>query len=108
MKQPGGNDEARQRAEIERQRDVIDAVDEQLLRLLNQRAAAALVIARAKRALGLPIYDPVREQTILDGVRAQNSGPFEADAVSSLFERIIDETRRLERRTRDRRLPEEP
>jgi chorismate mutase len=107
VKQPGGNDEARQRAEIARQRDVIDAVDEQLLRLLNQRAEAALVIARAKRALGLPIYDPVREQTILDGVRAQNSGPFEADAVSSLFERIIDETRRLERRTRGQDSPEE-
>lgn len=107
VNKPAGNDEAAQRAEIARQRDVIDAVDEQLLRLLNQRAEAALVIARAKRMLGLPIYDPVREQTILDGVRSRNRGPFEADAVSSLFERIIDETRRLERRTRGQDSPEE-
>lgn len=101
--QPSGrsaDDRERQLAVIAAQRAVIDAVDLELLGLLNHRAEAALLIAVAKRALGLPIYDPVREQTILEGVRAANGGPLPAESVSSLFERIIDETRRLERRRR--------
>ena len=78
-------------------RERIDELDEQLVRLLNQRAACALDVGRAKDALGLAIYQPEREREVLDHVAAMNGGPLDQAAIRRLFERIIDEARRLER-----------
>lgn len=78
-------------------RERIDALDEQLVRLLNERAACALEIGRAKEALGLAVYQPEREREVLDHVAGVNRGPLDAQAMRRLFERIIDEARRLER-----------
>ncbi len=75
----------------------IDAIDEQLIRLLNTRSACALEIGRIKRAMGLPIYSPEREAWVLERVMRENPGPLDAMAVRRVFERIIDEARRLER-----------
>jgi chorismate mutase len=75
----------------------IDALDEQLVVLLNARAACALEIGEVKRALRMEIYQPDRERAVLEHVRAINPGPLDGDAVARLFERIIDEARRLER-----------
>lgn len=78
-------------------RERIDALDEQLVRLLNERASCALDIGRAKEALGLTIYQPEREREVLEHVAAVNGGPLDEAAIRRLFERIIDEARRLER-----------
>ncbi len=75
----------------------IDELDEQIVRLLNARAACALEIGALKRARGLPVYQPAREQEVLAHVRAVNGGPLDGAAVVRLYERIIDEARRLER-----------
>jgi len=75
----------------------IDTIDEQLMRLLNSRSACAVEIGRIKRASGLPIYSPEREARILERVMRENPGPLEPTAVRRVFERIIDEARRLER-----------
>lgn len=75
----------------------IDSIDEQLMRLLNSRSACAVEIGRIKRALGLPIYSPEREAWILERVMRENPGPLDPLAVRRVFERIIDESRRLER-----------
>jgi chorismate mutase len=75
----------------------IDTIDEQLMRLLNSRSACAVEIGRIKRAAGLPIYSPEREAWILERVMRENPGPLEPTAVRRVFERIIDEARRLER-----------
>jgi chorismate mutase len=75
----------------------IDAIDEQIVRLLNERSACALEIGAIKRARGLPVYQPAREQEVLAHVRAANGGPLDAAAITRLYERIIDEARRLER-----------
>ncbi len=82
---------------IERFRAQIDAIDEQLVELLNRRAACALEIGRIKDACGEPIYQPVREALVLAHVAARNQGPLDDAAIRRLFERIIDEARRLER-----------
>lgn len=82
---------------LDRLRGRIDALDERLVALLNERAACALEIGRVKEALELPIYQPAREVEVLAHVRAINAGPLDAGAVTRLFERIIDEGRRLER-----------
>lgn len=75
----------------------IDELDEAIVRLLNARSAGALEIGALKRALRLPIYQPEREEEVLRHVRAVNRGPLDEVAIGRLFERIIDEARRLER-----------
>jgi chorismate mutase len=88
--------------DIEDWRDEIDRVDEKLVELLNRRAQCAIEIGRIKRELGLPVYSPAREQEVVQHVARLASGPLEADAVRRLFERIIDESRSLERQTVER------
>jgi chorismate mutase len=82
---------------LDQLRGEIDALDEQLVALLNARAARALAIGRIKEALGYDIYQPGRERDVLAHVRRVNGGPLGDDAIVRLFERIIDEARRLER-----------
>ena len=57
----------------------------------------AAVVGRLKELAGLPIYQPAREADVLNNVRAANLGPLDNEAMTRLFERIIDEARRLER-----------
>jgi chorismate mutase len=71
------------------------------MRLLNSRSACAVEVGRIKRAQGLPIYAPEREAWILERVMRENTGPLEPLAVRRVFERIIDESRRLERLSAD-------
>ena len=77
----------------------IDRVDEVIVRLLNERARVACEIGRLKKVDGVPVYQPEREKEVIDHVRSiAVEGPLGPEAVVRLFERIIDEARRLERR----------
>jgi chorismate mutase len=79
----------------------IDLIDEQLVRLLNVRVACAVEIGRLKHDAGVPIYQPDREKHVLQQVRQSATalaGPLNADAVVRIFERVMDEARRAERR----------
>ena len=84
-------------SELKRLRDAIDRVDEVLVKLLNQRAKYAVEIGELKGILGLPIYAPEREKEVLSHVEATSQGPLDDPAIRRLFERIIDESRRVER-----------
>jgi chorismate mutase-like protein len=76
----------------------IDRVDEVLVRLLNERARVACEIGTLKKTLGIEVYQPEREKQVLEHVRSVASeGPLGPEAIARLFERIIDEARRLER-----------
>lgn len=90
-------DQATAQGELERLREAIDRVDEVLVRLLNQRARYAIEIGEIKGALELPIYVPDREKEVLRHADDISEGPLHRDAVRRLFERIIDESRRVER-----------
>jgi chorismate mutase len=83
--------------DIDRIRQEIDRLDSELLRIFNERASLALRIGEIKKELGLPVYDPEREKRIFDRMQAANPGPLEDEAIVRLFERVIDESRRLER-----------
>lgn len=86
---------------IEELRGRIDVIDDQLVRLLNVRVACAVEIGRLKHDQGLPIYQPDREKQVLAQVRqsaTRLAGPLNADAVVRIFERVMDEARRAERR----------
>jgi chorismate mutase len=75
----------------------IDEIDEQLVQLLSARAACALEIGHEKKVAGLEVYQPSREKEVLEHVQRINHGPLDDGAVKRLFERVIDEARRLER-----------
>jgi chorismate mutase len=84
-------------AELKRLREAIDRVDDVLVKLLNQRAKYAVEIGEIKGHLSLPIYSPEREKDVLHHVESASRGPLDPSAVRRLFERIIDESRRVER-----------
>lgn len=77
-------------------RKQIDAIDEQLLELCNERARLAQQIGIEKQRLGLPIYVPEREQQILDRLQQINPGPLKASAIREIFTCIIQSCRNLE------------
>jgi chorismate mutase len=79
----------------------IDRLDEMLVRLLNARAACALEIGRVKRLVGMAVYQPTREADVVAHVQSINPGPLDNGAIRRLFERVIDEARRLERISED-------
>ena len=82
---------------IDELRQQIDDIDERLVQLLSARAECALAIGHEKKLLGLEVYQPSREAEVLGHVQRINQGPLDNEAVKRLFERIIDEARRLER-----------
>ena len=84
-------------AELTRLREAIDRVDDVLVKLLNQRAKYAIEIGEIKGVLSLPVYSPEREKEVLRHVEEASRGPLDPPAVRRLFERIIDESRRVER-----------
>ena len=89
------------RAEVGRRiteiRRRMNELDSNLVTLLNERASCAKEIGQLKETVGMEVYQPEREIEVLKHVRSRNDGPLEADAITRLFERIIDEARRLER-----------
>ena len=85
------------KARLDELRREIDAIDEQLVRLLSERAECALQIGNEKKLAGMEVYQPARETDVLNHVQRINMGPLDDAAMKRLFERIIDEARRLER-----------
>jgi chorismate mutase len=83
--------------DIDSLRTQINQLDNDLLRIFNERAALALKIGELKKSLDLPIYDPRREKLIFERIQQQNQGPLDNAAIIRLFERVIDESRNLER-----------
>ncbi|HMF56171.1 MAG TPA: chorismate mutase [Pyrinomonadaceae bacterium] len=83
---------------IEHWRAAIDAVDKELLRLLNERARLAAKVAELKVSGKLPLRDSERESAVLMHVRRANRGPLDERAVGRIFVRILAESRRVQAR----------
>ena len=64
---------------------------------MSARAQCALEIGRVKKQAGMEVYQPAREAEVLAHVQHVNGGPLDHGAIRRLFERVIDEARRLER-----------
>ena len=78
-------------------REKIDAIDVQLLKLLNDRAKLALEVGRIKSRDGLPIYAPDREQTLLRGLMEKNEGPLSPQAIRAIYREIMSAALALEK-----------
>lgn len=84
-------------AAIEEARKKIDDVDARITELLNERARAVEIIGREKQRLEMKVYEPGREEKVLENVRAHNCGPLSNDALKRIYERVMDEMRTLQR-----------
>src|SRR3989338_11147700 len=74
----------------------IDSVDQQLLALLNQRAALANEVGEIKRQDGSPVFRPEREAQVIQGLQAANPGPLKGDNIAHIWREIMSACRALE------------
>lgn len=75
--------------QIEQHRAAIDAIDKQLVDLLNQRQAEALAIRALKPGAHLGLYDPKREEEIFERIGGYNQGPLYDDNLREIFAAIL-------------------
>lgn len=81
---------------LQESRKKIDSIDEQIVTLLNRRAAEVKNIGRAKAAAGLPVIDAERESEIYRRITAENFGQIDNDGLMRIFEQIVAESRRIQ------------
>jgi chorismate mutase / prephenate dehydratase len=74
----------------------IDAVDRELLKLLNRRAALANEVGEIKRQEGSPVFRPEREAQVINGLQAANPGPLKNSSVATIWREIMSACRALE------------
>jgi chorismate mutase-like protein len=77
-------------------RTQLDTIDNQIVRLLSQRAEVILQVADVKKQNGLPVHVPEREDAILSRLRRRNPGPLDGEAIERIYRLIIDEMRNFE------------
>jgi chorismate mutase-like protein len=85
------------RARLDELRVLIDDVDRRIVALLNERTRVVEDIGRVKRHADLPVYEPKREEMVFANIAGCNQGPLAPEAMKRIFERIIDEMRRIQR-----------
>jgi chorismate mutase/prephenate dehydratase len=83
--------------ELSRLRDQIDALDTELLRLLNQRASLAQAVGHIKDG---QVYRAEREAQVLRRLCADNPGPLKPENIEHLFREIMSACRDLEQHLR--------
>ena len=74
----------------------IDAVDRELLKLLNQRAAFANEVGELKRAEGSVAFRPEREAQVINNLQGSNAGPLKDRNVATIWREIMSACRALE------------
>ena len=80
-------------------RDKIDAIDEQILQLINQRASYAVEVAKTKIAQGEQgtFYRPDRESLVLRRIRGLNQGPLSDHTAVFFFRELMSACLALEK-----------
>jgi chorismate mutase/prephenate dehydratase len=81
-------------------RSKIDAVDRDLLALLNRRAALAQQVGEVKKKEGSVAFRPEREAQVIDGLKTVNPGPLGSESVAPIWREIMSACRALETPTR--------
>lgn len=77
-------------------RTEIDAVDRELLTLLNRRASLANEVGDLKRAEGSVVFRPEREAQVINSLQERNPGPLKAENVATIWREIMSACRALE------------
>ena len=67
----------------------IDAIDDEILALLEKRADIAREVARAKRDAHVATYDPEREREVLARLEAKSAGRFPREAIRAVYREVM-------------------
>lgn len=81
---------------VEELRERVDEVDSALIRTLNERARIVHELVALKAEAGVPLFDPKREEEILQRVMERNEGPIYDASMRDIFEMILHRIRDLE------------
>ncbi|CAB3763908.1 prephenate dehydratase [Paraburkholderia solisilvae] len=81
-------------------RERIDALDAQLIALLNQRAAVALEVGEVKKHFNAPVFRPEREQQVIARLQQMSGGPLADAHISAIWREIMAASRALEQNIR--------
>lgn len=75
----------------------IDELDQQIIKLLNERAQVVVQVGQVKRAGNTPIYVPDRERRVLEQVRSYNQGPLPNKCIDAIYRELMSGSFALER-----------
>ena len=82
---------------LEKLRSLIDELDIELLKLLNERAKCVIKIGKIKQKENKGVLVPLREKELLDRLLTVNKGPMTDTMVTYLFQQIIDTLKELQK-----------
>jgi len=77
-------------------RKEVDRINRELLHLLSERGRLVSEIGRVQTELGIPHYDPKREEEMLAYLTRENPGPYPAETIKRLFKEIFKASLDLE------------
>ena len=77
-------------------REEIDALDRELVALLNRRANKVLSLVPLKRNQGVPVHEPARESRVFKNIVASNRGPLTTESLKRIFAAVIAEMRAMQ------------
>jgi chorismate mutase/prephenate dehydratase len=81
-------------------RERIDALDREIIGLINRRAQVAQEVGHIKRAEGSPVYRPEREQQVIATLQDANPGPIKPEGIAAIWRELMSACRALEQPTR--------
>lgn len=76
-------------SELDQVRDQLDHVNQEILKLINERATLVQQIGEIKAKQSIKRFDPVRERDMLDKITSINDGPFENATIEHIFKEIF-------------------
>src|SRR5882757_3037570 len=82
---------------LDQLRQKIDAIDAQLVNLLNERAKVVVEIGKVKQITNVPIYAPDREKAVMDKVRRLNKGPLQDRCLEAVYRELMSGSFALEK-----------
>lgn len=74
---------------LEENRKRIDLIDEEIIRLINERTSMAVEIGKKKAAIGKPVFDAKREAEVFEKITDLNDGPIGHDALRGIYREIM-------------------
>lgn len=77
-------------------REHIDAIDAELLALLNKRASVSLDVGKLKARTGAPVFRPQREEAVLRRLASANPGPLRENHLRAVYREIFAASRDLQ------------
>ena len=88
--------DAEKTAWLDQARVAIDALDSDILTLLNRRAGYSIAVGRFKAGSGAPIFRPGREQALMEKLLSANPGPLPAEHLRAVYREILSSSRALQ------------